>query len=190
MSEKYDLVIIVARSAIDDGRETDESLRTSLEYTKLCYEQAYGQITGQYEFHTFAWPSYVELPASGETVQFFARRTETLAITNRQMMVVLNGWDGLTSNGVTFNTLFRHNASRITLRVFADQPRCFYRVNVEQIFQLFDGKIVINPFLNGIPHEPLDEEITAILDHGERQLQYSTALFYRYFRAFGVLKIN
>lgn len=195
MATNYDHVIFVARSSIDRNqmtsqrRESDADLRISLEYTKACFEQAYGPIRGICEFHTFAWPSYLELPASSETVRFFARRTAALNIMNRNMMVVLNGWDGLTSCGPTFTTLFREHASRITIRVFADQPRSFYQVNVAQIFELFDGNILINPYLEGESHD-LDDGVLSILNNMESQLEYSTALFYRYFRAFGLLQLN
>ncbi|OOQ84844.1 hypothetical protein PEBR_28527 [Penicillium brasilianum] len=196
MATNYDHIIFVARSSIDRNqmtsrrRESDADLHVSLEYTKACYEQAYGPIRGLCEFHTFAWPSYLELSPSSQTVRFFARRTAALNIMGRNMMVVLNGWDGLTSNGRTFTTLFREHASRITLRIFADQPRSFYQVNVAQIFELFAGNILINPYLEGMSHEPLDDGVIRILDSMECQLEYSTALFYRYFRAFGALQLN
>lgn len=171
-------------------RESDADLRISLEYTKACYEQAYGLITGLCEFYTFAWPSFVELPVSGETVQFFTERTSALEIADKRMMVVLNGWDGLTSHVGSFNTLFRQQAPRITIRVFADQPRSFYQVNVAQIFQLFDGQILIYPYLDGLPHESLDEGVLEILNRMEAELEYSTGLFYRYFRTYGILQLN
>jgi hypothetical protein len=196
MPETYDHVIFVARGSIDRGplcnrrRESDEQLRSSLEYTRSCYEQAYGPIRGICEFYTFAWPSFFELPPYGETVRFFAQRTATLEATNRRMMIVLNGWDGLTSNAASFNTLFRQVAPRMTLRVFASYPRSFFQVNVAQIFQLFDGLIIINPYLDCFPHEELDEGVLEILNGMESQLEYSTGLFYRYFRAFGALRLN
>jgi hypothetical protein len=41
-----------------------------------------------------------------------------------------------------------------------------------------------------MPHEELDEGVMEILNRMESQLEYSTALFYRYFRAFGTLRLN
>ncbi|KAJ5465063.1 uncharacterized protein N7458_000749 [Penicillium daleae] len=196
MATTYDHVIFVARSSIDRNilnsqrRESEADLNVSLEYTKACYEQAYGPITGLWEFHTFAWPSFLELPETCATIRFFAQRTIDLEDTNTQMMVVLNGWDGLTSHVRSFTTLFRDHASHITIRVFADQPRSFYQVNVAQIFQLFDGILLINPYLEGLPHEQLDEGVMEVLNRMESQLEYSTALFYRYFRTFGALQLN
>jgi hypothetical protein len=196
MPELYDHVIFVARSSVDQGptgsyrRESDAQLRASLEHTRVIYEQAYGPITGICEFHTFAWPSYEELPPTGETVSFFAQRLAIMEATFGNMMVVLNGWDGLTSHAGSFTTLFRAHAPQITLRVFASQPRSFYQVNVVQIFQLIDGEILINPYLDCVPHEELDEGVMEILNRMESQLEYSTALFYRYFRAFGTLRLN
>jgi hypothetical protein len=130
------------------------------------------------------------LSDDGETVRFFAQRTAALEATNRKMMIVLNGWDGLTSNASSFNTLFRQHAPWITIRVFADRPRSFFQVNVAQIFQLFDGMILINPYLEGLPHEQLDAGVLEILNRMESQLEYSTGLFYRYFRTFGALRLN
>lgn len=196
MSRQYDHVIFIARSSVDQypmnsqRRESDADLRISLEFTKTCYEQAYGPIMGVSEFYTFAWPSFVELPIFGETVRFFAERTSALEAENKRMMVVINGWDGLTSHAGSFNILFRQHAPRITLRVFADQPRSFYQVNVEQVFNLFDGHILINPYLEGLPHETLEEGLLKELKRMESELEYSTALFYRYFRTYGILQLN
>lgn len=196
MPELYDYIIFVARSSIDRGpmgiyrRESDAQLRASLEHTRASYEQVYGPIIGTCEFHTFGWPSYEELPPDGGTVSFFAQRLATLEVTLGNMMVVINGWDGLTSHAGSFNTLFRAHAPQVTLRVFASQPRSFYQVNVVQIFQLFDGYILINPYLDCMPHEQLDEGVLQILNQMESQLEYSTGLFYRYFRAFGTLRLN
>ncbi|KAF3386273.1 hypothetical protein F1880_000808 [Penicillium rolfsii] len=194
--ELYDYIIFVARGSIYRGPmgsyrgESDAQLHTSLRHTRANYEQVYGPIMGICEFHTFAWPSYEELPPDVDTVSFFDERLANLDATFGNMMVVINGWDGLTSHAGSFNRLFRAHAPQVTLRVFANQPRSFYQVNVVQIFQLFDGHILINPYLDCMAHEQLDEGVLEILNQMENQLEYSTGLFYRYFRAFGTLRIN
>jgi hypothetical protein len=75
---------------------------------------------------------------------------ETIAkvkATEGRLLVVMNGWDGLTTNVGSFNRLFNAHYSLIAIRVFADDPRRFFHVNVAQVIDIFKGNIVIDPSL-------------------------------------------
>ncbi|KAJ5480759.1 hypothetical protein N7539_006653 [Penicillium diatomitis] len=188
MSHEYDFVIFVARGSCNrrvsrqQAAEEFHALQTSLKYTKICYEDAYGPITGDWEFHEFLWPSTLELPEVSDTARFFAERTSKLEDTDKEMMIVLNGWDGLTAHKDSLSMLLRERASQITLRIFTDQPRAFYQVNVAQLFWLFDEMVRVD----GEEEEKAlgeKEHMGPLLSSIEAHLEYSTGLFYRHFTA-------
>ncbi|KAI2792342.1 hypothetical protein POX_b02379 [Penicillium oxalicum] len=191
LSVAYDPVIFIARNPYRqrnsnlERSESDQTIWASLEYTKSCYEQAYGRITGVCEFHIISGPSSLHLFEDSDTAQFFSDHTSQLENTNRRMMVVLNGWNSLTSDIGTFNMFFREHAPQITLRIFADQPRSFYQVNVAQFFQLLDCITQLNEMGGGATEEESRGDVTELLRCIEARLEYSTGLFYHYFVAGG-----
>lgn len=96
-------------------------------------------------FHAFIAPSNHPLYPSGETSIFLKSLLSEGRRLNHEVVFVVSGWDGLTTNLLTFVHLFeecvRDPACKCRLRIFADEPRRFYDVNVVQAYGLFSGTI-------------------------------------------------
>ncbi|KAL4923658.1 uncharacterized protein BDV17DRAFT_233924 [Aspergillus undulatus] len=55
-------------------------------------------------------------------------------------MLVVNGWDGLTSNAGVFQSLFTpYNDAEVTLRIYIAEEHIFYEVSVEDALWLLNG---------------------------------------------------
>lgn len=105
--------------------------------------------------------------------QFFAARLAQVSRQgNARLVVVVNGWDGLTTDPYSFVLLFGGHNDRVLLRIFAEEPRKFYAVNVKQVCEIFECKTPFN-----MEDDSLDN-----------QFADSTALFVRRFYQIGFIK--
>ncbi|KAJ5381113.1 uncharacterized protein N7496_003541 [Penicillium cataractarum] len=180
MSEDWAHIVFVARLSSGERAKVNTTLRDSLNHTMNCYELVYGPIRCTTDFLTFAHMSNLPLAIHGEVDRFFAQAINAAKATDGKLLVVMNGWDGLTTDPASFMGMLRANASRITIRVFAEVPRSFWQVNVEQAIKVFDGTIRINPYLEGLmSHDPFDAETQERFRIAEAQLEHSTARFCR-----------
>ncbi|KAJ5875672.1 uncharacterized protein N7473_013019 [Penicillium subrubescens] len=188
MSEDWTHVVFVARSSAGKKDQTEPFLRSSLEHTKRCYERTYGQLNGEVGFLTFIQRSNLPLPSSGHVIRTLDEAIAKVKAGGGKLLVVINGWDGLTTNVGSFNRLFNADSAQIAIRVFAEVPRQFFHVNVAQVIDIFMGKIVIDPSLEPTDEDNEDDENNAVdvglrdeLNAEEQRLESSTAQFYRMF---------
>ncbi|KAJ5108968.1 hypothetical protein N7456_005643 [Penicillium angulare] len=104
------------------------------------------------------------MSANSEPARWFKENLDEAQRDGRNVIVVMNGFDGLTTDVIAFVKLFQEHAERVRLRVFADEPRFFYEVDVQGVLDVFNGEI-----------EP-------------EQLDDSTFLFVDMFRQLGALE--
>ncbi|KAJ5689257.1 hypothetical protein N7462_003649 [Penicillium macrosclerotiorum] len=192
MSEDWAHIVFVARLSSGERGKVNAVLRDSLNHTMNCYELIYGPIECTTEFLTFAHQSNLPLAPQGEVDRFFTRAINCAKATkDGKLLVVMNGWDGLTTDPGSFMSIFRPDASRVTIRVFAEVPRSFWHVNVEQAIKVLDGTIRINPYIEGLmSHEAFDQETKDRFLVAEAQLEYSTADFCRKLTCLQAIKMN
>jgi hypothetical protein len=157
-----------------------------------CHELIYGPIGCTSRFLTFAHQSNIPLAIHGEVDRFFAQAINEVKVTgDGKLLVVMNGWDGLTTDLGSFLSIFRTNATRITIRVFAESPRSFFQVNVEQAIKVLDGTIRINPYVEEMmPTENFDQETQNCFRDAEALLEHSTARFCREFNSIHAIKMD
>jgi hypothetical protein len=170
------IVALVARSSSGSRMEKDDYLLWSLEWTKLFYERTYGKIQSECRFLTFVQSSNTPLRPTGEVSSFFASLRNEVEEYEGELLIVVNGWDGLTTDRMSFYNLFSHWAERITLRIYSQestwQQKKFFEVNVAQVCSVFRGEIEFDI-------EDLDNDFS---------LNDSTALFIRRFSAISLIK--
>ncbi|CEJ62156.1 hypothetical protein PMG11_10664 [Penicillium brasilianum] len=180
MPEDWAHIVFDARLSSGERAKVNSTLRESLQHTMNCHDLVYGPIRCTTDFLTFAHISNLPLAIHGEVDRFFAQAIDTAKATGGKLLVVMNGWDGLTTDPGSFMGMFRASASSITIRVFAEVPRSFWQVDVEQAIKVFNGTIRINPYLEGLmPHDPFDAETQERFRLAEAQLEHSTAWFCR-----------
>ncbi|KAF3021317.1 hypothetical protein E8E15_007923 [Penicillium rubens] len=170
------VVALVARSSSGSRMEKDDYLLWSLEWTKLFYEKIYGKIQSECRFLTFVQSSNTPLRPTGEVSSFFASLRNEVEEYEGELLIVVNGWDGLTTDRMSFYNLFSHWAERITLRIYSQesiwQRKKFFEVNVAQVCSVFRGEIEFDI-------EDLNNDFS---------LKDSTALFIRRFSAIPLIK--
>ncbi|OQE19012.1 hypothetical protein PENSTE_c016G00097 [Penicillium steckii] len=182
VATKNDLVLFVARSSGGQRKLADTRLSKSLDLTRKDFEQAYGEIPGDVEYLTFVMSSNDRIRPSGEVALKIASLFGKLSAVGK-LIVVVNGWDGLTTNEHSLSLLFKENARKCALFVLADalpqdpSSRKFFRVNVDELCLIIDGEINIE---NDPEHvTELSAEYNVVQD---AQLEHSTALFVRSIR--------
>ncbi|OQE23298.1 hypothetical protein PENFLA_c011G07046 [Penicillium flavigenum] len=120
--------------------------------------------------------SNTPLRPTGEVSSFFASLRNEVEEYEGELLIVVNGWDGLTTDRMSFYNLFSHWAERITLRIYSQesiwQQKKFFEVNVTQVCSVFRGEIEFDI-------EELDNDFS---------LKDSTALFIRRFSAISLIK--
>lgn len=138
------VVLFVARSSSGNRQERNDFLKSSLEWIKHSYEKCYGAITSDCRFFTFVHHSNRPLRPIGEVSMYFAQLRTELEMCNGRLVVILNGWDGLSTNNLSFVRLFSGWADRITLRVWSEEsiyaPRRFFEVSVSEACKVFSGE--------------------------------------------------
>ncbi|KAJ6069731.1 hypothetical protein N7499_011618 [Penicillium canescens] len=121
IKKKKQIVALVARSSSGSRMEKDDYLLWSLEWTKLFYERAYGKIQSECHFLNFVQSSNTPLRPTGEVSSFFASLHNEVEEYEGELFIVVNGWDGLTTDRMSFYNLFSHWAERITLRIYSQE---------------------------------------------------------------------
>lgn len=173
------VVVFLARSSSGSRDKQDAWLRDSLGHTKSAHERHYGPLQcleSDCRYYTFVHGSNEPFARSGETIAYFVNLRSELEKCDGQLLLVTNGWDGLTTDRHSFVKLFSEWSERITFRVYAEEdlekPRKFFQVNTTQVCQVFNGDIDFD--LNRPDHEA--------------SLEDSTALFIRMFRTISAVK--
>jgi len=146
-------------------------LKESLQFTRQKYEESFGPLTSGPYFYTFCGSSNRPLGRSSITFRFFEARLYQLP-KDEKLIVVINGWDGLTTDRNSFVLLFGQHTHRVLLRVFAEEPRQFFAVDVKQVCDVFESKT------------PFDMEDSS----NDHEFTDSIALFLRKFHQIGVIK--
>ncbi|KAJ6049794.1 hypothetical protein N7444_006510 [Penicillium canescens] len=114
--------------------------------------------------------------ANRRGIVFFASLHNEVEEYEGELFIVVNGWDGLMTDRMSFYNLFSHWAERITLRIYSQestwQQKKFFEVNVAKVCSVFRGEIEFD-----------------IEDLGSGfSLKDSTALFIRRFSAISLMK--
>lgn len=175
---RFELVVFVARASSGASSHQIPLLQRSLEWTKTRYDVDYGA-PPVFEFLTFVGGSNNPLRPTGDVCTFFRLQFTRVLENHGRLVVVQNGWDGLTTDTISFLRLFERHASLVTFRVFADVPRRFYQASAAQVCAIFNAEIDIGL---GCLNPTEEQQIAAA------QLTDSTALFARNLRQIGAIK--
>lgn len=175
VSEDWAPIVFVARLSSGARAKVNFTLRDSLNQTLNCHELVYGSIGYSTDFLKFAYMSYLPLSIHGEVDRYFTKAIDAAKATSGKLLAVMNGWDGLTTDPGSFMSMFRADASNITICVFAEVSRSFWQVNIEQAIKVLDGTIQINPYTEGLmSRDPFDEETQEQFRVAESQLEHTT----------------
>lgn len=136
---RVESVVFVARA---DSNETKEAFRSSLRVTEQAYLNEYGPIQGSSDQFVFSHlnPS-APFPRDGGVREYFSSLLEDVEADDNNLIIVLNDWDGLTIDSLTFVRMFEKYADRITIRAYVDDPRVFWEANVADVCQLLFDEI-------------------------------------------------
>ncbi|KAJ5612830.1 hypothetical protein N7510_006024 [Penicillium lagena] len=96
-----ELFLFVARSSTGSRAEQIPFLERSLKLTKKSYEEDYGPLRC-----SDATSSNAPFPHRGETSNLFASLRDDVEKYDGRLIVVINGWDGLTTDRHSFVKLF------------------------------------------------------------------------------------
>ncbi|KNG86305.1 hypothetical protein ANOM_005208 [Aspergillus nomiae NRRL 13137] len=137
--ERSELVLFVARADCEE-EGWQEFLNHSLSYTRAAYVNHYGPLSEELPFLVFAQSSTRKF-ASDTVPSTIAELLATGKETGLPVVIVMNGWDGLTTNPVVMFNLFGPwiNDVDISLRVFAGEPRTFFGVSVVHVIEALRG---------------------------------------------------
>ncbi|PSK37431.1 hypothetical protein B9Z65_2173 [Elsinoe australis] len=147
-SQKPRLLFIARYSdhdnAWDGGRAeaTRQRLNKALDRTEEYYKMEFGPFSAPDAQHlTLAcMPSNKHIPKSGyvfHTIHTFLGKARN---ENRPVKIVLNGFDGLTTNAVSFLQLFEeYEDMAATISVFHGNPRIFTEAVLSDVVRLFNG---------------------------------------------------
>ncbi|KAL4920679.1 hypothetical protein BDW62DRAFT_198569 [Aspergillus aurantiobrunneus] len=126
------------------GREgTREYLTSSLGYTVGEYEKEYGLNRGEpINLLPFLQSSNAKIPPNGEAATKLRSILEAGKTSGRPVALVLDGWDGLTTNMAVFQSLFQPYVDEvdIILSVFAGKPRIFFQFCVRDVLRVMSGE--------------------------------------------------
>ncbi|KJJ34599.1 hypothetical protein AFLA70_413g000771 [Aspergillus flavus AF70] len=134
-----ELALFVARASSEEEGWQDY-LRNSLLYTRNAYVRHYGPLSEELPFLVFAQSSNRRFPSDPVPRTITALLTRGRE-TGRPVVMVINGWDGLSTNPIVLVDLFEAwiNEVDITLRVFAGNPRRFFEVSVVHAIEAIRG---------------------------------------------------
>ena len=134
-----ELALFVARASSEEEGWQDY-LRNSLLYTRNAYVRHYGPLSEELPFLVFAQSSNRRFPSDPVPRTITALLTRGRE-TGRPVVLVINGWDGLSTNPIVLVDLFEAwiNEVDITLRVFAGNPRRFFEVSVVHAIEAIRG---------------------------------------------------
>ncbi|KAF7622042.1 hypothetical protein F9C07_1733479 [Aspergillus flavus] len=134
-----ELALFVARASSEEEGWQDY-LRNSLLYTRNVYVRHYGPLSEELPFLVFAQSSNRRFPSDPVPRTITALLTRGRE-TGRPVVLVINGWDGLSTNPIVLVDLFEAwiNEVDITLRVFAGNPRRFFEVSVVHAIEAIRG---------------------------------------------------
>ncbi|KAL4900167.1 hypothetical protein BDW74DRAFT_102678 [Aspergillus multicolor] len=131
-------------------------LLAQLEATHYAYTQWFDQLTEEDEiiFSPFIWQSNEPLSPRGKVVELITQSLRQAQENNRPVELVTNGWDGLTSNSVTYFSLFNPwiNLVDMTMHIWVDradadpalrptQVRYFHSFRIEQAINCMNGDV-------------------------------------------------
>ncbi|KAB8263538.1 hypothetical protein BDV32DRAFT_146355 [Aspergillus pseudonomiae] len=169
--KRPELVLFVARADCEE-EGWQEFLNHSLSYTRAAYVNHYGPLSEELPFLVFAQSStrkFTSDTVPSTITELLTRGKET----GLPVVIVMNGWDSLTTNSVVMVNLFGPWISdvAISLRVFADEPRRFFEVSVVHAIEALRGD-----------HDDEDDEAP--------DLPYDTQLFLDKFHALHYMGIT
>ena len=137
--ERPELVLFVARASYEEESWQDY-LQESLAYTRASYVRHYGPLSEELPFLIFAQSSTRRFPSDPvpRTITELLTRGRD---TGRPVVLVINGWDGLSTNPIVLVNLFEPwmNEVSITIRIFAGDPRKFFEVSVVHAIEAIRG---------------------------------------------------
>jgi hypothetical protein len=81
---------------VETVRESEERLEWGLERTKHEYEKQYGPIEADYCFLTFVHS--LQFRPTGEVTSYFAQVRTEVEQQGGSVIILINGWDGLTTD--------------------------------------------------------------------------------------------
>lgn len=141
-SSQKEVVVFVARAS---PFQRNECLQQSLQQTKRLYEQHYGTIESECRFFTFTQDPNKPFLYTSELSSYFT----DIKKYDGKLTLVTNGWNGLTTDRMSFFILFSHWADRITLRVYSEEdhnaPQKFVEVNIPDVCKVFKGEKHFDP---------------------------------------------
>ncbi|KAJ9267849.1 hypothetical protein C8Q69DRAFT_497937 [Paecilomyces variotii] len=121
-----------------------EFLRNSLCGTRRDYERVYGAFEADSPDLTFVHGSNRPFAPTGliaTRIRTFLTRAEN---ERRDVVLAINGWDGLTTNELSFASLFRPvEKIAVKLRIYVDSPRVFKEADAAIAAKVFTGEIDI-----------------------------------------------
>lgn len=148
---KRTIVVFLARSSSGQREFKNNFLTISLEYTRRAYELHYGPLEfPQCDIRnlTFVHGSNDPFRPGGEIRAYFANLRAELKQWDGKLLMISNGWDGLTTNQHSFYELFNGWGDLITFRIYADKEpggdRLFFQASISQVCQLINGERAIN----------------------------------------------
>ncbi|OGM46862.1 hypothetical protein ABOM_005032 [Aspergillus bombycis] len=164
--KRPELVLFIARADCEE-EGWQEFLSQSLSYTRAAYVNHYGPLSEELPFLVFAQSSNRQF--SSDTVP----KTITELLTRGKesglpVVIVMNGWDGLTTNPVVMINLFRPwlNDVAISIRVFAGDPRRFFEVSLVHAIEALLGEYEDDDEAPDLPYD------TQLFLHKFRALYY------------------
>ncbi|KAJ5100631.1 hypothetical protein N7456_006683 [Penicillium angulare] len=149
MSEATFMYIFVARATSTAGtlkvsrsvESTRERLAVSLQSTKRMYIERYGPMLSEPRDFTFVRGSNQGMGPDSVPAKWFRENLDEAQRDGRNVIVVINGFDGLTTDTMSFDRLFRQHAGRTRIRVLDREERWFYEVDVQGVLDEFDGLV-------------------------------------------------
>ncbi|KAL2814664.1 hypothetical protein BJX63DRAFT_431318 [Aspergillus granulosus] len=144
-NEAGNLVLFIARASgasNGDTTRTKARLMESLDYTREAYEETYGPlVSGRFSSFVFIQGSNRSFQGQGKAVGTITGILERGKRENCPVMLVINGWDGLSTNPVALVNLFGPyiDQVQIWMRVFVGDPRFFRQVSVPHAMEVLAG---------------------------------------------------
>ncbi|KAE8335972.1 hypothetical protein BDV24DRAFT_155574 [Aspergillus arachidicola] len=145
--ENNSIVLFVARVSSPGQGDFRERLTKSFEYTRLSYEETYGSVGEKVPFLMFSQQSNKLFRPNGQTTADLTAFLSRCEETGCPAVLVLNGWDGLSTNTVALTSLFAPYMDRL----FVDKVRALYYCKfkiAEDVLALQEGS-----YHRNTPHE-------------------------------------
>ncbi|KAJ6138213.1 hypothetical protein N7471_004699 [Penicillium samsonianum] len=146
------IIVFVARASpqeASDQKLARDRLRESLNLVIQNYEHFYGCTCQSPRFYTFIHDSDQPLRSGGSVFQYFANLLDEGQDKGCDVTLVLNGWDTLTVDKMTFVRLFGHVSAfdiDVNVKVFVNQagstnPSQFFNINPTEACALLTGDL-------------------------------------------------